>query len=209
MIVVQEVINRVRFILAEQDPNNSFFSDNDIIKTISYQLLTLCRDLEITNKTITLNILKGQTKYLLPLDVEEINNVWGVDGKHKYQIQYVELDDAIKFDENITSRVLWYYYLQNEVENNELNTYICFYPVPEVNMTVYLQVLIKPPAVNSAGDKIPLPNQYLLLLSYLVLSDLLERDKRYDEATYFYGKYKDRLAIEKTKIKGKTPEYVE
>lgn len=209
MIVVQEVIERVRFILAEQDPNNSFFSDTDIIKTISYQLSTLCRDLEITNKTITLNVVKGQTKYLLPSDVEEVNNVWGVNNGYKNEIRYIELDDAIKLDENVQSSVLWYYYLQNEVEDNELNTYICFYPSPEKDMTIYLQVLIKPPIITSAGDKIPIPKQYLILLSYLVLSDLMERDKRYDEASYFYSKYRDRLTIERTKIKGKIPEYVE
>lgn len=207
---VSEVITRVRDKVAEEDPNNSFFSDIMIIRSINSNLLTLCRDLGITNQIITLNTLPNIMEYTLPDNVCEVKEVWFEKDGFRYEVSYAEWDDFLKrYDDNKKGDILVAYYLRNELTNEKMVFKIGFYPIPSKEINVNLQVLVNLNEVNSSDDIIPLPNKCLTPLVYLVLVDLYERDKRYDEANYFYSKYRDIIMIEQTKEKSKIVEYVE
>jgi hypothetical protein len=209
-ITVQDVINKVRFLLAEPDPNNSFFSDADIIKSINTQIEILFRDLEINNARITLELQAGVMEYQLPDDVEEVYLVWFEKDRLRYQCKYVEFDDFLdEYDFDTTGDILSVYYLRSAIVDDKEVMFIGFYPKPSTNMTVYLDVLKLPKELTQSTDIVPIKDRYFNLLVYLVITEMLERDKRYDEANYYYTKYKDRVLFEIAKQKNKIPQYVD
>lgn len=210
MFTVKDVINKVRTKLAEENPQNSFFSDAFIISCINDNLLTVARDLEITNRRISITTIPNQREYVLPDEVIEVNDVWIEKDNYRYEVKYVEWDDFLtQFDDNQTGDLLYVYYLRNELLNNDYRFIIGFYPLPSKSMQVFLDVLVEHPVVNNENDVIYLPKSCKDLLVMLVLAEMYERDKRYNEANYFLAKYRDRLVIEQVKQKSKIVEYVE
>ena len=210
MFTVQNLIDRIRFLVAEQDPANTFFDDADIIKSINYQLDNLYADLELPNNSITLNLTSGTMEYNLPSTVENVYTVWFTLDNIRYKVEYNEFDDDFltRFDDNYTNNIITNYYIKQRVIADEYIIVIGFYPIPNVNMTMNLEVLSVSPAITLATDKIPLHNRYLVLLAYLVLADMYQRDKSYNEAQFVLSMYNEEVTQEKLRLKGRAPEYV-
>ncbi|MCX7716700.1 MAG: hypothetical protein N2Z73_04715, partial [Endomicrobia bacterium] len=178
---VKDVIDKVRSKVAEEDPINSFFSNSMIISCINDCLLTLCRDLELTNRRITISTIPGQMEYELPSNVVEVNRVWFERDNIRYEVKYTEWDDFLNnYDDNNKSDILYVYYLRNNYDADNYKTYIGFYPLPSKTINVMLDVLVRPYEIQQENDVINLHINFKDLLVMLVLSELYERDKRYD-----------------------------
>lgn len=210
MITVSEVIKRVRFLIAEDDAGNSFFTDTQIIESINYQLDRFAIDLEIPNAEYSFNTSVKVQEYNLPASVLSVYQVYYIENNRMNELRQVEFEDLIKegVDISITGTPI-VFYLKRAIIGDDYSFRIGLYPIPDKVLPVKMDVLNAIRTVSSPTDRLPFPRRYNILLSYLVLSDLYERDKRYNEAQYNLNKYKDEILQERARERHKIPEYVD
>jgi hypothetical protein len=198
MITMQQLIDKIRLILTERDPNNSFLQDPDIVATINEVVNPFSRDIQLPKKNIPLSTVAQQTEYAMPVNVLDVIRVF-----YKTRLRYIDYDDyLIGLDMNIAPT--YYatpdeYYLREEVDSvtNDSLLMIGFNPTPSEVITITANVVYKPDDLSDIVTTLPYPSSCFHALVYRIMVEIFLADRKYDVAATFQNMYE----IESSKIR--------
>lgn len=197
MITQQQLINKIRLIIAERDPQNSFVSDPDIIDIINESICDFSRDILLPKTNITF-ITDGNVEYKQSGDVISIISVFC-----KTILDYIDYEDYLSSLSNGFESIngnepdIWYQREGlNDIENDNV-LIVGLSPTPSSGLTITLNVVKSPPLLSSQVVSLPYPSTCLTALAYKLISQLMEADKKFEQSIYFFNRYED----EKTKLK--------
>lgn len=108
----------------------------------------------------TLNVIAGESEYLLPADFTDLVSITGTQGGTKYPLPFISVNKVGSFNDSAYAGGLPHYYIRNR--------YIGLVPTPATDMTLQYKYRKKSTRVTGLSDYIDLPDD-----AYYSLKDFM------------------------------------
>ena len=208
MITRQSIINRVRFLIAERDPDNSFVYDPDIIEITNNILPTFSREIKLPRANINITTIKSTIEYEMEARVLDVLSV-----TYKQKLDYKDYNTYLlnKDEDGTFLQTPSEYYLReglNEIEEDTVMI-VGLDPAPDGVYTLVANCVILPNDFSGeAVQSIPYPTVTLLALCYKICQDLMIGDNKPEMSELYRSLYEDEKTRIKNFLNGRTISYV-